>query len=124
MAHATGVRTLTTAIGSYPHTVALKDGTVRPAGLDLTFVEVCPIIAAFRRMVRGLEFGGSEMALSTHLAAREHHKPFTAIPVFLVRGSHHASLAYNTTAGIRGPNDLEGKRVGVRAYPVTTGVWA
>src|SRR5712692_5653053 len=112
MAHATGVRTLTTAIGSYPHTVALKDGTVRPAGLDLSFVEVSPIIAAFRRMVRSLEFDVSEMALSTYLAAREYNKPFTAIPVFLVRGFHHDSLAYNTAAGIRGPKDLEGKRVG------------
>jgi 4,5-dihydroxyphthalate decarboxylase len=124
MAHATGVQTLTTAIGNYPHTAALKDGTVKPPGLDFHFVEVSPIIAAFRRMVRGLEFDVCEMALSTYLAAREYDKPFTAIPVFLVRGFHHEALAYNTRSGIRAPKDLEGKRVGVRAYTVTTGVWA
>src|SRR5262249_33564450 len=75
-------------------------------------------------MVRGLEFDVSEMALSTYLCAREYDKPFTAIPVFLVRGFHHEALAYNPQSGIRAPKDLEGKRVGVRAYTVTTGVWA
>jgi 4,5-dihydroxyphthalate decarboxylase len=124
MAQATGVQTLKTAIGSYPHTAALKDGTVKPAGADFDFVEVSPIIGAFRRMVRGLEFDVCEMAVTTYLAAREHAKPFTAIPIFVVRGFHHEALACNTAAGLRGPKDLEGKRVGVRAYTVTTGVWA
>lgn len=116
-------RTLKTALGSYPHTAALKDGTVAPAGLAFDFVEVSPIIAAFRRMVRGLEFDVCEMAVTTYLAAREYGKPFTAIPVFVLRGFHHDAIAYHTGAGVREPRDLEGKRVGVRAYTVTTGVW-
>jgi 4,5-dihydroxyphthalate decarboxylase len=124
MAQTSGIRTLETVIGSYPHTAALKAGDVRPDGVALRFTEVSPIIAAFRRMVRGLEFDVCEMALSTYLVAKEHGKPFTAIPVFLVRGFHHDSLAYNVRAGIQSPKDLEGKRVGVRAYTVTTGVWA
>ena len=35
---------------------ALKDGTVKPRTFDFDFLEVDPIIDAFRRMVRGLEF--------------------------------------------------------------------
>jgi 4,5-dihydroxyphthalate decarboxylase len=35
---------------------ALKDGIVKPKTFDFEFVEVDPLIAAFRRMVRGLEF--------------------------------------------------------------------
>jgi 4,5-dihydroxyphthalate decarboxylase len=124
MAQATGVKTLKTVIGSYPHTAALKDGTIKPPGLEFEFEEVSPIIAAFRRMVRALEFDVCEMAITTYLAAKEHDKPFTAIPVFVVRGFHHEALSYNSAAGIRTPKDLEGKRVGVRAYTVTTGVWA
>jgi 4,5-dihydroxyphthalate decarboxylase len=124
MAQAAAVQTLQTVIGSYPHTAALKDGTVQPSGIALQFTEVSPIIAAFRRMVRGLEWDVCEMAITTYLAAKEHGKPFTAIPVFLVRGFHHDALAYNVKAGIQSPKDLEGKRVGVRAYTVTTGVWA
>lgn len=115
---------LKTAIGTYGHTAPLKSGSASVPGLEFEFVEVSPIIAAFRRMVRGLEFDVCEMAITTYLAAKEHHKPFTAIPVFLVRGFHHRAIAYNTTAGVSSPKDLEGKRVGVRAYTVTTGVWA
>jgi 4,5-dihydroxyphthalate decarboxylase len=124
MAQAAAVHTLQIVIGSYPHTAALKDGTVQPAGITFDFTEVSPIIAAFRRMVRGLEWDVCEMAITTYLAAKEHGKPFTAIPAFLVRGFHHDSLAYNVNAGVQSPKDLEGKRVGVRAYTVTTGVWA
>ncbi len=43
-------------------------------------------------MVRGLEFDVSEMAMTTYLAAREHGKRFTALPVFLVRAFHHGAI--------------------------------
>jgi 4,5-dihydroxyphthalate decarboxylase len=104
---------------------ALKDGSVRPRGFDFDFVEVPVLIDGFRRMVRGLEFDISEMALSTYLCAREHGTRFTALPIFLVRAFHHGAILVNTKAGIRTPKDLEGKRVGVnRGYTVTTGLWA
>jgi len=104
---------------------ALKEGAVRPKTVVLDFIEVDPLIDAFRRMVRGLEFDVSEMAMTTYLAAREHGKRFTALPVFLVRAFHHGAILVNTKSGIRTPKDLEGKRVGVnRGYTVTTGVWA
>jgi 4,5-dihydroxyphthalate decarboxylase len=45
--------------------------------------------------------------------------------VFLVRGFHHGAILHNPAAGVRGPSELEGRRVGVnRGYTVTTGVWA
>ncbi|HZZ91497.1 MAG TPA: PhnD/SsuA/transferrin family substrate-binding protein [Usitatibacter sp.] len=104
---------------------ALKDGTVKPATFDFGFIEVDPLIDAFRRMVRGLEFDISELALTTYITAREHGKAFTALPIFLVRAFHHGAILVNTKSGIRTPKDLEGKRVGVsRGYTVTTGVWA
>ena len=104
---------------------ALKDGTVKPATFDFDFIEVDPLIDAFRRMVRGLEFDISELALTTYITAKEHGKRFTALPIFLVRGFHHGAILVNTKSGITTPKDLEGKRVGVsRGYTVTTGVWA
>jgi 4,5-dihydroxyphthalate decarboxylase len=104
---------------------ALKEGAVKPRTFEFDFIEVDPLIDAFRRMVRGLEFDISEMALTTYLAAREHGKRFTALPIFLVRAFHHGAIVVNTKSGIRSPKDLEGKRVGVaRGYTVTTGVWA
>jgi len=104
---------------------ALKDGTVVPRGFAFDFEEVPVLVQAFRRMVRALEFDVSEMAFTTYLCARAHGKPFTALPVFLVRGFHHGAIVSSAAAGIAGPEDLEGRRVGVsRGYTVTTGVWA
>jgi ABC-type nitrate/sulfonate/bicarbonate transport system substrate-binding protein len=116
---------LTTLTRTQGNNRALKDGTIRPVGFTLAFEELPVLVQGFRRMVRGLEFDVSEMALTTFLTAREHGVPFTAVPVFLVRGFHHGAIRFNTRSGIRGPGDLEGRRVGVnRGYTVTTGVWA
>ena len=116
---------LKTALVTNGHTAPLKDGTVTPRGFDLEFEEVPTIVTAFRRMVRGLEFDISEMAITTYLCARAHGKRFTAIPVFVMRAFHHGAILYNVTSGIRSPKDLEGRKVGVnRGYTVTTGLWA
>src|SRR5512141_2485197 len=116
--------TLKTVTRTQGNNQALKDGSVRPHGFEFDFVEVDPLIAAFRRMVRGLEFDVSEMAMTTYITAREFGKRFTAIPVFIVRAFHHGAILHNVHAGIRTPRDLEGKPVGVnRGYTVTTGVW-
>ena len=116
---------LKTALVTHGHTQALKDGTVTPRTFAFDFAEVPTIVNAFRRMVRGLEFDISEMAITTYICARAHGKPFTAVPVFVMRAFHHGAVLYNTTSGIRVPKDLEGRRVGVnRGYTVTTGLWA
>ena len=124
MTAATGTTVLKTALATYAHTKGLKDGTVTAPGIRLEHVEVSPIVGAFRRMVRTLEFDVSEMAITTYLTARAHGKAFTALPVFVMRQFHHAPIVYNVKSGVQSPKDLEGKKVGVRAYTVTTGVWA
>jgi 4,5-dihydroxyphthalate decarboxylase len=104
---------------------ALKTGEVTPDGFRFDFEEVPVLVHAFRRMVRGLEFDVSEMALTTYLVAKAHGARFTAVPAFLVRGFHHGAIHHVPGAGVRHPKDLQGRRVGVnRGYTVTTGVWA
>jgi 4,5-dihydroxyphthalate decarboxylase len=124
MTAAAGEQVLKTAVATYAHTKALKDGTVTVPGIRFEHIEVNPIVAAFRRMVRTLEFDVSEMAITTYLTAKAHGKPFTALPIFVMRQFHHAPIAYNVKSGVKSPKDLEGQKVGVRAYTVTTGVWA
>jgi 4,5-dihydroxyphthalate decarboxylase len=111
------------AIGTYGHTAAIKDGTVKIAGVDADLVEVVPIIQAFRRMVRDLEFDICEMAPTTYMIARALGAPYIALPIFVMRRFHHGGFIVRPDANIRVPKDLEGKKVGVRAYSVTTGVW-
>ena len=114
---------LRTALGTYGHTKALKDGTAKSAKFEMEHIEVSPVTSIFRRMVRGLEFDVSEMALSTYMCARAHGKPFTGIPIFLTRAFYHGGVVYNARSGIKSPKDLAGRRVGVRGYTVTPGVW-
>ena len=114
---------LRTAVGNYGHTIPLKDGTVTSKMFDMEHIEVSPVTSIFRRMVRGLEFDIAEMALSTYLCARAHGKAFTGIPIFLTRAFYHGGLVYNTRSGIKSPKDLEGRKVGLRSYTLTPGVW-
>jgi 4,5-dihydroxyphthalate decarboxylase len=101
---------------------ALKDGTVQPEGVELEFVEVDPLIKAFRLMVRERAYDVCELPITTYVCAKEHGARITALPIFLVRGFHHGAIVADRH---RDPKSLEGARVGVnRGYTVTTGVWA
>jgi 4,5-dihydroxyphthalate decarboxylase len=123
MTASTETLTLKTAIGPYGHFEAVKAGNA-PSNLRFDHVDIAPIINAFRRMCRQLEFDVSEMAITTYLTARRYNLPFTAIPVFPVRAFHHGAISYNVNSGVKEPKDLEGKKLGMRAYTITTGVWA
>ncbi len=115
--------TLKIAIGPYEHVRALRDGSVRSERVRFEFVDVEPITRAFRRMARDLEFDVSEMAITTHALAHAFEKPITALPIVLSRDFHHASVVCVDRSSIRGPSDLVGRKVGVRAWSQTTGVW-
>jgi 4,5-dihydroxyphthalate decarboxylase len=111
------------AIAEHPHTSAIRSGAIPIEGVDAEFVTVQPQIGAFRRMVRDVEFDVCEIAPTTYIIARAYGAPFVGLPVFVVRRFHHGGLLVRPDAGIKTPKDLEGKKVGVRAYSVTTGVW-
>lgn len=112
------------AVADYPHTSAIKTGRTALEGVAPEFINIVPQIAAYRRMVRQEEFDVCELAPTTYLIAKAHGARFTALPIFVTRHFHHGGLLVRPDAGIRSPKDLEGKKVGVRAYSVTTGVWA
>jgi 4,5-dihydroxyphthalate decarboxylase len=114
---------LTVTLGDYPHGQALLDGRVPVEGYETAPVRVRPIIGAYRRMIRDLEFDVCELAPTSYLMARQEGIRLTGIPVFLNRRFHHGDIQCAAGSGIRVPADLEGRRVGVRAYTVTTGVW-
>jgi 4,5-dihydroxyphthalate decarboxylase len=114
---------LKVAVAEFPHTSAVRGGSIPIEGVEAEVVTIEPQIAAFRRMVRNLEFDVCELAATTYIIARAYGAPFVALPIFVSRRFHHAGLLLHPDAGIRIPKDLEGRKVGVRAYSVTTGVW-
>jgi len=86
-------------------------------------VSVAPISRAFRPMARELAFDLSEMAVATLAQARARLVPIVGLAAVLMRGFHHGALVCRRDSPIAGPADLPGRRVGVRAFSQTTGVW-
>ncbi|MFO1024971.1 MAG: ABC transporter substrate-binding protein [Acetobacteraceae bacterium] len=114
---------LRTAVAPYPHVQAARSGAIASPLLRLEVEDVPNITRAFRRMVRTLDFDLCEIALTTLAQAIAYGKPVIGLPVVVMRGFHHGALVCPTGSALRGPADLRGKRIGVRAYSQTTGVW-
>src|SRR5580692_8469811 len=115
--------TLRTALGPYPHVAGLRDATIRSERVQFDFETVEPITRAFRRMVRTFDFDLCEIALTTLAQAVAYGKRITGLPLVMTGGFHHGSLVCRSDSPLQGPEDLPGKRIGVRAYSQTTGVW-
>ncbi len=114
---------LTFACGDYDRTRALEDGSVRPDGIDLTYLRL-PVEETFFRMLRHREFDVAEMSLSTYVATLDQDPPpFVALPVFTSRMFRHGGIYVNANAGIGSPSDLRGKRVGSPEFQLTACVW-
>ena len=111
---------LKTLMGDYPVTRQFKTHTDR---FDFAEVKGSPA-SAFKRVVRNLEFDVSEMAIMTHLIAKAHGKPYRMLPFVVMARFQHPFLVFNSDKNPSlTPEDLHGKRVGVRSYSVTTGAW-
>jgi 4,5-dihydroxyphthalate decarboxylase len=117
------VTTLRVAIGDYPHTLPLKRGDITSPSLKLDFVDVKPMHKAFKPMVREHAFDASEMALVTYLQAKAYKKGLTLLPAAMLARFQHHTMLFNAGRGKLTPVDLPGKRIGVRSYSQTTGVW-
>jgi 4,5-dihydroxyphthalate decarboxylase len=115
--------TLKALLGDYPNTIALKKGDVSSPLVDFQFADVKVANTAFKRLVRDKEFDFGELAIVTYLQAKNFGTPYILLPAVVVgRGQHH-TLAYNPENGLLRPQNLSGKRVGLRAYSVTTATW-
>jgi 4,5-dihydroxyphthalate decarboxylase len=114
---------LRTALGRRGQVAAILDGHIAPQDFAIEHIEVTPLPRAFRMMVNEKAFDLAEMPIVTLAMAIEHGREITGIPAVLNRDFHHRSILVNTHSGIRHPNGLIGRRVGVRAYSQTTGVW-
>jgi 4,5-dihydroxyphthalate decarboxylase len=117
---------LTLAFSDNPRVQPLKDGAVKPQGIELDCITLEPG-TLFQRNLRYDEFDVSEMSISETLLARErtdgHKWDWSALPVFLSRGHHWHTLYVNTASGIGSLGDMKGKRIGVPDYDMTAALW-
>ncbi|MCW2682077.1 MAG: 4,5-dihydroxyphthalate decarboxylase [Frankiales bacterium] len=114
---------LSFACGDYDRTRALEEGTIRPDGIDLTYLRL-PVEETFFRMMRHREFEVAEMSLSSYvMSLHSEERPFIALPVFTSRSFRHGGIYCYTGADIEGPEDLPGKLVGTPEFQLSAGVW-
>lgn len=110
-------------LGNHPSTKALKGGQVSSPLVKFDYFEVKVANTQFKAMVRELKYDFGELAIVTFLQAKHYGKPYILLPATIVGRNQHHTIFYNVDKGSLGPRDLNGKRIGVRAYTQTTGTW-
>lgn len=113
---------LTLASAVNERTRPVLDGTVKIEGVDLISMVSDPS-ETFWRQLRFGDFDIAEMSLSSYLIARSQGADMIALPVFPSRRLFHTEIDCHGSAGIDGPTDLAGKRLGVGDYQQTAALW-
>ncbi|MAF47348.1 MAG: hypothetical protein QF393_16095 [Rhodospirillales bacterium] len=119
---------MTFASGDYDRMEALMNGEVDIDGIELQFDAIQAPREIFDRMVQNQEFDASELSTSefismTGQSAKLGDCPFVALPVFPSKAFRHGFICINKNAGINGPKDLAGKRIGTPLYTQTAAIW-
>ena len=121
---------LTMALSHYDRHFPFFDGAVSIDGVDLNVLLVGqsePLkhgVDRHERMLQKGEFDVCELSLSSYLMARSRGMPFTAIPVFPRRLFSMSQMWVRADAGINGPKDLIGRKVGLSTFQTTLSVLA
>jgi 4,5-dihydroxyphthalate decarboxylase len=114
---------VTIACGNYDRTRAIRDGTVKVEGCDVTYLPLYPE-EIFHRAFKFQEFDISELSFSSYIRTVAAGTPaYIGIPAFVSRIFRHSGIYIRRGAGIEKPQDLRGKRVGVPEYQITAVVW-
>src|SRR6185312_1756127 len=114
---------ITIACGDYDRTRAIKDGRVPVEGCDVTYIPLEPEEVFFRAF-RYQEFDVCELSFSSYLRTTDGGaSPYIGIPAFVSRVFRHSGIYIRTDRGIRTPQDLKGKTIGLPEYQITAVVW-
>jgi 4,5-dihydroxyphthalate decarboxylase len=120
---ATGKVTLRTNLADHPISMRLKDGSISSDLVAFDFAGPKTANQGFKPMVREGAFTAGELAIATYIQAKAWGKKLIALPAPIVSRTQHHTIAYQANFGTVRPKDLEGKKVGIRAYSVTTVMW-
>ena len=123
MKAATTLTKLRVNLADYPVTKALRDGRVTSDIVELDFCGPKTAHDGFKGMVQRNDYDAGELAIVTFLQARCYDKPYVLLPFPVSGRSQHHCIGYNAAFGTLQPKDIEGRKVGVRSYAQTTGLW-
>jgi 4,5-dihydroxyphthalate decarboxylase len=117
-------KTLTVACGVYDRTWPLAASMAAVPGFELAWKHL-PTEEIFLRGMLGGEFDVAEMSMSSYLLqCSRGENLYQAIPAFVSRKFRHGSIYVRADAGIKTPEDLRGRKIGVPEYQLTANVWA
>ncbi len=100
----------------------LMNGMIKAEGVDIIPTYSHPSETFWRQLKFG-EFEIAEMSMSSYLIARSRGLDMIALPVFPSRRFFHAEQFYHVDSGIKKPEDIVGKRIGVGEYQQTAALW-
>jgi 4,5-dihydroxyphthalate decarboxylase len=113
---------LTLMLADYHRTRPLLNGEVVAKGVKLQPRRAESGEACLRPVYE--EFDIAEMSLSWYMMARCRNEPVIALPIFPLRMQIHPYIFCGAASGIKGPEDLKEKRIGMDEYRLTVGLWA
>ena len=117
--------TLRTVLATGSLATPIKEGVVSSPRVHLDFVDVDPVHVhdAFTPMVRNQAYDLCELAIVTCLQAIAFNRPIVMLPVVVASRFQRSCLIAYRPRGVPAATELAGKRIGVRAYTQTTGMW-
>lgn len=118
-----GPVSLRTNLGNSAIGTAMKDGRVTSPIVNLEYCGPKTPHDGFKPMIRDNAFDAGELAIATYLQARAYDKPYVVLPVPVSGRFQHHCIGFNVEHGLLQPKDIEGRKVGVRTYAQTTGLW-
>jgi 4,5-dihydroxyphthalate decarboxylase len=114
---------LTLACGHYDRTQPLISGQIEVEGVDLNILSHLSSPVRHTRMLVNREFDICELSLSQFLMVRDRGLPFIGVPVFPHRRFRHSYIFVRRGANISRPQDLKGRRIGLRHWENTAGLY-
>jgi 4,5-dihydroxyphthalate decarboxylase len=115
---------LSLACGAYDITRPLTDGRVTVPGVDLAVLAM-PSPERHARMARHREFDICELSMATFLAiVGSGDESLVAVPAFPHRRFRHGFVFLGPRSSVTRPEELDGRRIGLRTWQTTAGLWA
>jgi 4,5-dihydroxyphthalate decarboxylase len=118
-----GAVKLRTNLADYPVTMALKQGKTSSPIVSFDFCGPPVANEGFKGMVRDNKFDAGELAIITFMQAKAYGKPYVMLPAPISGRFQHHCIGCSVGQGELKPKDIEGRKVGVRSYAQTTGLW-
>jgi 4,5-dihydroxyphthalate decarboxylase len=114
---------ISVALTTNLHTRPILEGEVTAEGVAMYCT---PLHASelFWRQLKFQEFDVSEMSMSSLLiSVANGDRTWVGLPVFTSRKFFHTAILIRSDRGIREPQDLKGRRIGVPEYQQTAALW-